>query len=111
MQSQQVTTAQSSAQALQALGQRKRKTQADVIHDICSLAQRSRAADISGGEIQELYERIHEKRIDRGTVSARVNELVAAKRLERVAVKRMCSVTKSDICPVRVPLAQARLVG
>lgn len=105
------TTSQASATALGQIGNVDKKTLCDKILDICIAAQRRGQADSSGKEIQQRYEAIYGKRIDSGTVSARVNELVAAKRLDRVAISRACTVSKRDIYPVRVPATQARLIG
>ena len=83
----------------------------DQIHDICVTAQRNGHDDMSGKEIQERYEAIYGKRIDASSVSARINNLVAAHRLVRLETQRPCRITGRDIHPVRVPLTQARLVG
>jgi hypothetical protein len=83
----------------------------DQIHEICVIAQRNGRDDMSGKEIQERYEAIYGKRIEASSVSARVNNLVAANRLERLETMRPCRITGRDIHPVRVPLTQARLVG
>lgn len=98
-----------SAVALQALGNVAHKTSLDKIFDICLAAQRNGADDLSGKEIQSKYELLYGQRIDAGTVSARVNNLVTAKRLERSRTARACAVTGRDIYPVRVPATQVRL--
>jgi putative hemolysin len=49
------------------------------------------------------------KRIDKGTVSARVKNLIDGRRLERCRIARPCSVTGRDIHPVRVMAHQTRL--
>lgn len=100
-----------SAQALAAIGQRTVMNLQDRIHDICVAAQRNGMDDLSGKEIQERYERLYSKRIDASSVSARINNLISAKRLERLTTVRPCRVTGHDIHPVRVPATQARLVG
>lgn len=100
-----------SAQALATIGQRTVMNVQDRIHDICVAAQRNGTDDLSGKEIQERYEHLYSKRIDASSVSARINNLIAAKRLERLATVRPCRVTGHDIHPVRVPATQARLVG
>lgn len=106
----QTSTSHSSAQALALLGNAKKKCLLDQIMDICLAAQRNGADDLSGKEIQAKYELIHGKRIEAGTVSGRVNDLVSAKRLERLTFSRACAITSRDIYPVRVPAAQARLM-
>jgi hypothetical protein len=111
MQTQQANTAQTSAQALNALGPRNVKRKLDQIHDICIAAQRNGRGDMSGKEIQHQYEFVHAQRIDASIISARVNDLIAAGRLERCAIARMCLITGREIHPVRVPATQSRLVG
>lgn len=105
------STNQASAAAFAQVGNMTLKTEADKILDICLGAQRNGAHDMSGREIQHQYELIYGKRIDSGTVSARVNALILAGRLKRSSVARACSVTGRDIYPVLVLMAQTRLVG
>lgn len=105
------TASQTSAQSLVQIGNAGKKTMCDKILDICIAAQRRGQVDFSGKEIQARYEAIHGKRIESGTVSARVNELVTAKRLDRSDIARMCTVSARDIYPVRVPATQARLIA
>lgn len=111
------TTAQSSAQALASVGLSNIKKLQDRIHDICIAAQRNGVLDLSGREIQQRYEQQYsieqgrDVRIEMSSVSSRVNALVSAGRLERLEVARACSVTGSNILPVRVPMMQARLVA
>lgn len=100
-----------SARALDAIGGVEQKNQLEKICDICARQQRAGAADLSGKEVQRMYELIYSERIEAGTVSARINALVAAKRLERLSVTRACTVTGRDIHPVRVPVTQARFSG
>ncbi len=104
-------TNQASAQAFAQVGNMTLKTESDKIHDICVAAQRNGAQGLSGREIQHQYELIYGKRIDAGTVSARVNALILAGRLKRSSVARMCSITGRDIYPVAVPATQARLTA
>lgn len=100
-----------SAQALQSISVRQLKNKQDRVFDICLAAQRHGIGDLSGKEIQQQYELVHGERIDASSISARVNALVTAKRLERVRMTRPCCVTGRDIHPVRVPMMQARLVA
>jgi hypothetical protein len=58
--------------------------------------------DMSLKEIQRWY-RASYGEIDLSTVSARVNALVAAKRLERLETTRKCSISGINIHPVRIP--------
>ena|ERR1035437_6288484 len=100
-----------SAQAFADLGLRTLKGELDKIHDIVLAAQRHGVDDMSGREIQQRYELIYGKRIDSGTVSARVKGLLDANRLERVMVTRPCLVTGKDIHPVRCVAHQTRLAA
>lgn len=106
-----MNTHQTSAQAFSSLGNMVLKTEADKILDICVGAQRNGAHDMSGREIQQRYEFLYGRRIDSGTVSARVNALILAGRLNRSSIARACSVTGRDIYPMLVLMAQTRLVG
>lgn len=98
-----------SAQALDAIGLRKMAGQRRQVFDIVVGAQRNGASDLSLREIQRRYEGLHGVRIDVGTVSARVHNLVAAGWLHRRGDIRACSVTGQNVHAVFVPLAQARL--
>ena len=105
------TTSHSSAQALGEIGLKNLKGELDKIHDIVLAAARNGIPDMSGREIQARYERIYGKRIDSGTVSARVKNLIDANRLERCRITRTCNITNKDIHPVRVMAHQTRLVA
>lgn len=100
-----------SAMALDAVGLTGRMGLQNKILDICLREQRGGAEDLSGKEIQVIFERQYGQRIEASTVSGRVNELVAAKRLERIVLTRKCTVTGRDIHAVRVPATQARFTG
>lgn len=111
------TPTNTSAQALHAVGLTSLKHLQDKIVDICVAAQRNGAQDLSGREIQQLYEQRYSAeqgravRIEMSSVSSRVNALVSAGRLQRLDIPRACSVTGSSILPVRVPMTQTRLVA
>lgn len=99
-----------SAQALAQVGLQGQKHQADAVLDICIAAHRNGVKDLSLREIAKRYEWIHSRSIDVGTVSARVSNLVAAKRLVRVeGSARACSISGKTVQPVSVPMAQERL--
>ena len=104
-------TMDTSAQALNDLGLRKLKGELDKIYDIVLAAARHGISDMSGREIQARYEQLYSKRIDSGTVSARVKNLVDGGRLYRCIMSRACRVTGKDIHPVRVVATQARLAA
>lgn len=104
-----VATLDTSSASLAQVGLRKMAKQQQEIHDVVLSAQRNGAHDMSLTEIRDLYERIHGKRIDLNRVSARVTDLVAARRLERRQDTRACSVTGRPIHPVHIPPSQERL--
>lgn len=105
------TNHDTSAQALAAIGMRTLGGELQKIHDIVTAAARHGIADMSGREIQARYEQIHGKRIDSGTVSARLAGLLAASRLERCRIARKCRITGKDIHPVRCVMQQSRLAA
>lgn len=109
--SQTPTTSHTSAQALNDLGLRALKGELDKIHDIVLAAARHGISDMSGREIQARYELLYGKRIDSGTVSARLKNLVDGGRLQRCIMSRACQITGKDIHPVRVVALQTRLVA
>jgi hypothetical protein len=103
-------TAQTSAQALGSIGNRAIKAVSARLIDIVISGCRNGAIDLSGKEIQKRYEQTYSTRIDSSTISARLNELVSAKRLIRQGVSRPCRVTGRYVFPVYVPPVQSRLV-
>ena len=98
-----------SAQALDAIGLRAMAGQRRKIFDVVVAAQRSGAVDLSLREIQQRFELREGKRIDVSTVSARVNNLVAAGWLHRRSDIRPCRVTGHGVHPVYVLPQQERL--
>lgn len=98
-----------SAQAYQQLGWLTVGTQTRTIFDIVVAAQRNGAADMTRREIWHEYERITGKRIDPGTIAARVKNLIDAGRLISSQDRRICSVSGITVAPVFVPEKQARL--
>jgi hypothetical protein len=104
-----VFTKDTSAQALEQIGWRKMAAQQREVFDIVLACQRNGQQDMSLTEIRDTYERVHGKRIDLNRVSARVSDLIAAKRLQRKEDTRACSVSGKNIHPVFVPPHQARL--
>ncbi|SHL41842.1 hypothetical protein SAMN05216428_102342 [Nitrosospira sp. Nsp11] len=94
----------SSIAAYRALPVKQLATQAD---RICNIVE-TRGGDWSLSEIQAVYISIHGGNIQVGTVSARVNELIAAKRLERLETIRSCKVNEDrGIHPVRIPVQES----
>ncbi|SFB96358.1 hypothetical protein SAMN05216344_106110 [Polaromonas sp. OV174] len=98
-----------SAQALKGLAARDMGRKQREIFDVVLDSQRSGTQDMSLNEIRDIYESRQGRRIELGFVSARVSELVAAKRLVRLDDIRACSVTGSAVRPVCVPSEQAGL--
>jgi hypothetical protein len=93
--------------AYRAMPVKRLQTQADRIEQIVKARSRERLSgrpgrDISLKEIQRAHRFLHGD-IELSTVSARVNALVAAKRLERLGTTRKCSISGISIHPVRVP--------
>ena len=102
---------QVSAIARDQLGTASLKGQQRDVLDIVIAAHRNGVADLSGREIQARYRTSYPgKDIDTGTVSARVNSLIAAKLLERCP-DRLCSITGKTVGPVRPVAQQTRLTA
>ncbi|SEN72000.1 hypothetical protein SAMN05216404_106183 [Nitrosospira multiformis] len=76
------------------------KTQSDRICEIVERYHGWLGGNISLKEIQSIHRRNYGD-IELSTVSARVNGLVAAKRLERLEGTRKCSVTGVNIHPLK----------
>lgn len=106
-----MTIAQSSRAALGAISMPSRKSNMDIIFELVQAACRNGAHDMSLREIAYTYEMQNGgKRIDVGTVSARVNALITAKRLVRLHDRsRPCTRSGVVIAPVTVPAQQDRM--
>ena len=99
-----------SAQVLGDIGLRNQKQQADKVLDIVVAAHRNGIKDLSLREIAKRWELVHGVSIDVGTVSARVCNLIAQRRLVRVEEDaRACSVSGKTVQPVSAPVQQARM--
>ena len=96
--------------ALQAIGLLGMKTRADDIYLVIATACKAGVEDLTGREIQALYERRYGRRIESGTISARVSELLAAQRILRRPQTRICTVTRKVAAPVYVVMKQTRMV-
>lgn len=95
--------AETSITALQSVSLKEQKTLADKIFAVVVLARRAGVVDMSMREIQRDMELVEGKRIDLSTISARVNGLVAAKRLHRQHdAPRACSFSGRLIFPLCV---------
>lgn len=95
--------------ALQAIGLLGMKTRADDVLLVIATACRAGVDDLTGREIQTLYERRYGRRIESGTISARVSELLAARRILRRPQTRICTVTREVAAPVYVVMKQVRM--
>jgi hypothetical protein len=103
-------TKEAQCQALTNMGLIGLKTRADDVYLVIATACRAGVQDLTGREIQSLYERRYGRRIESGTISARVSELIAAHRVLRRPVTRVCTVTGEMAAPVYVVMKQVRLV-
>lgn len=99
-----------SREALAGMGLPGKKVQADDVLLVVTLACKAGVRDMSLREIKQAYVRRFERDIDVSTVSGRVNELVAAKRLLRLPEsRRLCTQSGASVLPVTVPTTQARM--
>lgn len=96
--------------ALSAMGLLGMKTRADDVLLVIATACRAGVDDLTGREIQTLYERRYGRRIESGTISARVSELLTAQRILRRPQTRICTVTREIAAPVYVVMKQTRMV-
>ena len=96
--------------ALQHMGLIGLKSRADDIFLVVATACKAGVEDLTGREIQSLYERRYGRRIESGTISARVSELLAARRILRRPQTRICTVTREIAAPVYVVMKQTRMV-
>lgn len=95
--------ADTSRTAYAQISPRGRVTTTSQIEAIVTAACRSGSKGMSMQEIQEPLEQALGRRVDLSTISARVNELVAAKRLVRdTEYTRACSKSGAMIHPLRV---------
>lgn len=95
--------------ALSAIGLLGMKTRADDVLLVIATACRAGVDDLTGREIQTLYERRYGRRIESGTISARVSELLAGRRILRRPQTRICTVTREVAAPVYVVMKQTRM--
>lgn len=109
-QAERVNTLDTSSAALAAVGVREMSRSLQVVYDVIALGMRCGRVDMSLQEIQELYESTNPgKRMDLNRVSARVADLVAAKRVVRKSDTRPCSRSGKPIHPVHIEPTQPRL--
>lgn len=107
----------SSAQAYSQISLGRKKQMQDDILAICTNHQRNGALDMSAQEIRRVLElqyqaeRGQSTRVDMSSMTSPIARLVDANRLQRLAHKRVCSITGQNIHPLRVPMTQARLAA
>lgn len=89
-----------------------RKSMGDMIESVVAkyTAPGNGHRDMTMREIKAGLATVFERDVDLSTISARVNELVAAKRLVRDAEHtRACTVTGVHVAPLSLPPEQGRL--
>lgn len=102
-------TADTSRQSITGMSMRKRKSLADEVETAISQIQRA-SGDASMKEVQDHLERHIGRRVDVSSISARVNELEAAKRVVRDRTcTRPCRMTGQAIHPLSVAPEQRRM--
>ena len=103
-------TKEASYLALGQLGLVGLKTSADDVYLVIAAACKAGAADLTRRELQALFEKRFERRMDASSISARVNELVTAQRVFERKDNRVCGVTGNMVGAVYVVMKQTRLV-
>lgn len=104
-----VSTIDTQSESLAAVGMKGMAKSLNEVYEVVRIGLERGANDMSLTEIRDLYEHLHERRIDLNRVSARVSGLIDAQRLERRDEKRPCLISGRNIHPVFIPLKQARL--
>lgn len=103
-------TKEASFVALGQLGLLGIKTSADDVYLVIASAIRAGAVDVTRREVQVLFERRFERRMDANLISARVNELVTAGRVFERKEDRICTVTGNKVGALYVLMKQTRMV-
>jgi hypothetical protein len=102
-----MTTLHTSAESLRAISNKGMAAKQKEVFDIVLILQKRGQADVSGKEIAKFAWDEYGRHLDQ--VSARVCELLAAKRLIRSEVSRLCTVSKKSVHPLFVPATQDRM--
>lgn len=100
---------EASAQALHGLSIGTQKTMGDKIVHILQQAHQAGVRDLSGREIQARYQQQFGQFVEMSSLSGRINNLMAAGRVERLQDHRPCTVTGLNIAPVRLVPKQGSL--
>lgn len=99
-----------SRQALSSMSLHRRKLLLDEVAISIAQLQRAGHKDVSMREIQRHMEVHMGRRVDVSSISGRVNELEAAKRVHRDrAYTRPCSITGKGVHPLTVTAEQQRM--
>lgn len=102
--------APTSAQALAKISMPERATLADLIELTIAQLMREGCKDVSAREAREELHRRYGRFEEMSTMSGRIANLIAAKRLVRdKANTRMCKITGETIAPLSVPAKQDRM--
>lgn len=104
------STKEASYVALGQLGLKGIKTSADDVYLVIASAIRAGAVDVTRREVQVLFERRFERRMDANLISARVNELVTAGKVLERKEDRICTVTGNKVGALYVVMKQTRMV-
>jgi len=105
-----MSIADTSRESLGQISLPARKSLSDQIESVIASACRSGAKDMSMKEAQAALARVYGRTVELSSISARVNELVAAKRLVRDKLNtRPCTVTGQAIHPLSVVAEQERM--
>lgn len=100
---------QVSAAARDALGWPQISKQAQQVLEVVRIAHRAGIVDLTGRELRAWWQKVHVGGdIDTSTIAARFNELISARRLERLP-RRLCIYSQKPAGPVRIVAQQVRL--
>jgi hypothetical protein len=100
---------ESSIRSYRSLPNSQKKSVANLIFSVIERSSSLASNGMSMAEIQRDMERLG-AHIEKSTISARINEMVAAGRLFRASYMRRCSITGKSIHPVSLALGQLRLL-
>lgn len=103
-----MTTLETSAAAYHSISNKTKKSQGDNVLLLVTLANRAGVEGMTGQEVMRAYQERFGLLLYPNVISRVFNDLIKAKRLVRVAEKRLCTVSKHDAHPVMVPKTQGR---
>lgn len=105
-----INAQESSIKAYHSLPNHQKKTVADKIYEIVQMWCSVDAGGISMAEIQDEFFNVYGYRVEKSTISPRVNELICSGRLFRHSHLRTCSVTGKAIHPIVLSKGQLNLL-